>query len=1112
MKYRIGLDVGIESVGFAAIGCNEYGEPLRILDLGTRIFDIPEEAKTGKTGAAQRRAARSLRRLIRRRAHRVKRVRNLIGMKWGENVLAEANENRDDLVYLRVKGLDEELTRTQLARIMIYFAKHRGFKSNRKSEKNTKEGGKLLAAVEANEAYMKEKGYRTVGEMYYLDPEYSRIVEGKRIYSIRNKGGDYRRTVYRARLKDEINLILLKQESYGVIDSATIEKYMEIFLSQREYDEGPGKPSPYRTENYNVGKCTFETDEDRAPKASYTYEYCTALQKLNNLKIIGADGERRLTDEERSFLIEKLKSVNEIKFGQLRKWLKIPETSIFNLINYSQGDKKGKEKTVDKVERAVFASMRRSNEIRKALSEANASDNELIDILAVILSHCKTDQKRLKRMDETDVCSVLSETERDALLGIDCATFGALSFKAMKKLIPLLESGYKYTDACTEIWGGAGAHAGKNKTVKLRGEAVKEIVDSVTSPVVRRAVSQTLKVLNALIDKYGSPCAVNIETAREIGKPFKERDEIGKDNKEREKNRSETEKLLKETYGLTRVTATDILKYRLYEEQGCKCAYSQSVIDAQRLLTDPTYTEIDHIIPYSRSFDDSYSNKVLVMTAENRNKGNRIPYEYFGDGERWSKFTEFVRATYRESASAKKRANLLREKFTDDNAREWKARALQDTKYGSILLYNLINDYLMLDPVEGRKKQVTAVNGRITSYLRKFWGLTKIRGAGDKHHAQDAAVIAMVTDGTVKKITEYSKIKESCVKRFNKESKKYEYIDSDGEVLTADEYDAKYGTLKEPYEHFRRELLLRLDGDPQESVYYDTDMLRSLGYSEDEITSIKAVFVSRAPSRGARGALHKETIRSARYIDKGVSTLKTALTKLKLTAAKDAIAGYNEQAMRDDRALYEALLTRLKEFDGEAKLAFKEPFRKPSADPSKAPIVKSVLIDDVFNHGFRFPNGKAVAEFDSIVRTDVFTKNGKFYCVPVYTSDIAAKKLPNRAITANKSYDEWDIIDETYEFLFALYPNDLVYIENNRSFNLAPNDKSLLPLKAVSGYFYYRSINRSTGAATFISHDNAYTLNIGLKTVKSMKKCTVDLLGNITEVSKEKRLNTEWDS
>ena len=370
----------------------------------------------------------------------------------------------------------------------------------------------------------------------------------------------------------------------------------------------------------------------------------------------------------------------------------------------------------------------------------------------------------------------------------------------------------------------------------------------------------------------------------------------------------------------------------------------------------------------------------------------------------------------------------------------------------------------------------------------------------------------MVTDGTVKKITEYSKIKESCVKRFNKESKKYEYIDSDGEVLTADEYDAKYGTLKEPYEHFRRELLLRLDGDPQESVYYDTDMLRSLGYSEDEITSIKAVFVSRAPSRGARGALHKETIRSARYIDKGVSTLKTALTKLKLTAAKDAIAGYNEQAMRDDRALYEALLTRLKEFDGEAKLAFKGPFRKPSADPSKAPIVKSVLIDDVFNHGFRFPNGKAVAEFDSIVRTDVFTKNGKFYCVPVYTSDIAAKKLPNRAITANKSYDEWDIIDETYEFLFALYPNDLVYIENNRSFNLAPNDKSLLPLKAMSGYFYYRSINRSTGAATFISHDNAYTLNIGLKTVKSMKKCAVDLLGNITEVSKEKRLNTEWDS
>lgn len=69
---------------------------------------------------------------------------------------------------------------------MIHFAQRRGFKSNRKNEKKGSDEGKLLAATADNEKYLKEKGYRTVGEMLWKD---ERFAENKR-----NKGGDYSNT------------------------------------------------------------------------------------------------------------------------------------------------------------------------------------------------------------------------------------------------------------------------------------------------------------------------------------------------------------------------------------------------------------------------------------------------------------------------------------------------------------------------------------------------------------------------------------------------------------------------------------------------------------------------------------------------------------------------------------------------------------------------------------------------------------------------------------------------------------------------------------------------------------------------------------------------------
>lgn len=93
-------------------------------------------------------------------------------------------------------------------------------------------------------------------------------------------------------------------------------------------------------------------------------------------------------------------------------------------------------------------------------------------------------------------------------------------------------------------------------------------------------------------------------------------------------------------YGKETPTGQDLVKFKLWEEQHGECAYSQKHLSIEHLF-DPDYAEVDHIVPYSISFDDSYMNKVLVLAEENRNKGNRLPLQYL-QGRRREDFIVWV--------------------------------------------------------------------------------------------------------------------------------------------------------------------------------------------------------------------------------------------------------------------------------------------------------------------------------------------------------------------------------------------------------------------------------------------------------------------------------------
>ena len=1085
MKYAIGLDIGIASVGYAVVGLDYEENPWGIIRLGSRIFDVAENPDDGAPLARPRRLARSMRRRLRRHRHRIERIKALlIASKFisSEQLTSLYEGILSDIYELRVKALDKRVDNNELVRILLHLAQRRGFKSNRKADYTDKEKGQLLSAVSENQKRMQDNNYRTVGEMLYKDPLFA--------LNKRNKGGQYITTVHRDMIAEEARLIMTTQKDLGnsLITDEFIEKYLDILLSQRLYDEGPGEPSPYAGNQIEkmVGRCTFEPTKPRAAKASYSFEYFNLLQKVNHLRLI-ANGETvSLDDGQRKKIIELAHNKADLKYNQIRKELGLSEKVLFNSITYNDSDYEATEK------KTKFNYLPAYHKIRKALDKVGKNhiaslSQETLDEIGRILSWFEGDTKRIEAFTKID----LSSAEIDALLTIPRFSKPChLCLEVLRKIIPYLEQGMIYSDACTAAGYDFRSHNNNEKSMLL--PAYKEEMENITSPVARRAISQSIKVINAIIREQGSsPSYINIELAREMAKAFDERNKMKKSMDENQAANERLREELRTNYGRTNPTGLDIMKLKLWKEQDGRSPYSQEALEASRLF-EVGYCDIDHIVPYSISFDDTMKNKVLVKASENRDKGNRLPIPYlqakFGQAA-VDRFTVWVNSNVR---NYKKKLNLLKLKITVEDINKFKERNLQDTKTISRFLYNYIRDYLLFAPSEtGRKKKVTAVNGAITSYLRKRWGINKVRANGDKHHAVDALVIACTTDKMIKDLSMYSEYREM------------EYTHTDKESILANPLTGEIiQKFPYPWEDFRPELLARLSDDPVAALKKQN----LLFYSTMDLNNIKPIFVSRMPRHKVTGAAHEATIRSARNIDQGIVISKKNLTELKLNKDGEIERYYNPES---DILLYNAIKNRLLEYGNNGAKAFADTFYKPKADGTPGPIVKKVKIIKKSTLNVAVQQNTAVADNDSMVRVDVFfVPNDGYYLVPIYRPDTLKPILPNKAIVANKSYEEWpEMKDE--DFVFSLYSNDLVRFKHKKEVKFAKvNKDSELPdeLLTKESIVYYKSANINTGAIGVINNDNTYTVkSLGVKTLQKLEKCQVDILGNISLVKKEKR-------
>ena len=290
--YTLGLDIGVGSVGYAILENNKATEePMKIIRLGVRTFDVNEE-QNGESTAKGRREKRGVRRRRRRKEFRIHRLKSLLKKTFGESILKEVERVINEDVYrLRYIALEEKIENSYLARILLHIFKRRGFESNRKRLAKSGEDGALKKSLEANENFMREKNYRTIGEAFYKDDRFKVVVGDKTTYNIRNHEKSYINCFYRKDFNNELKIILESQRNFGntLVTSEFIDRVLEIFNSQRTFDEGPAKGSPYYFATFNVGKCVFIKTEKRAPKASFTFEYFDGLSKINKLRLDGVD-------------------------------------------------------------------------------------------------------------------------------------------------------------------------------------------------------------------------------------------------------------------------------------------------------------------------------------------------------------------------------------------------------------------------------------------------------------------------------------------------------------------------------------------------------------------------------------------------------------------------------------------------------------------------------------------------------------------------------------------------------------------------------------------------------------------------------------------------------
>lgn len=800
-------------------------EDNELKDCGVRIFTKAENPKTKASLALPRRKARSARRRLARRRGRLYALKQLICKEFGfylgdyvsdDGDLPKAYIHTKDTkspYELRTLALTQKLEHKDLARAILHIAKHRGYgnKHAREAEdtEEQNETGKIKAAIKENEKILQEKGYKTIGEYLYKtfyqqersDSEKKGNKNSKEFQNVRNKAGNYEHCMAQDKLKAELELILQVQNKLGAnLKDSFCQKVIDIAFYQRELKDFSDK----------VGKCIYDENSPRASKDSLSaMEFIALTRILNALQSISKQsGEvygKDMIAQISHIVLEK----GEINYKALREILRLPES-----IRFPKDSKLDYTKEQKVAEKAAFIEFKNLKAFKKALggSFAGLSRKEL-DAIATHITLTKDKIHFQQKLESY----ALDDNQKEALSELSFSHHIHLGFEALNQILPFMREGLRYDEAVQQ----AGLKEWRKITQKENLlSPLHKYEPYLANPVVARAMSEYRKVLNSLLKTYGQVHKIHIEFTREVGRNAKDRSKIEKEQRDK-LAKNEAAKKQCENLRLP-LSDSNILKMKLWIEQGEFCIYSGKKITCDD-LQNPQKLQIDHIYPYSRSFDDSYANKVLVFTKENQNKRNKTPFEAFGeDTKKWEKILS--RASTLPKAKYRRISNI---KFEDKEA-GFIPRNINDTSYIARLCANWTKDCLSFLPLsenevtisgeKGSKVHVETISGNLTATLRHYWGLGEKNRNNHLHHAIDAIIIVFSNAKTIKAFSDFKKQRELNKARFYAK-----------ELAEADYKQQK--VFFEPMEDFRQKILAKVD----------------------------SIFVSKPPRKRARGALHEET-------------------------------------------------------------------------------------------------------------------------------------------------------------------------------------------------------------------------------------------------------------
>lgn len=752
-NYRLGLDLGTNSIGWAVLGLSDEAapRPVALIDCGARIYSDGRNPKDKTSLAVARRTARSMRR---RRDRYLRRRSKLLRALVELGLMPPEPDRRTALAALnpyeiRARALHEAVPLHHLGRAIFHLSQRRGFKSNRKTDAgNDAERGKIREGMEKLREAMAARNATTLGEFLFhkqADGESVRV-------RLKPQPAQDGKTVTGYDLYPERTMVMAEFDALwsaqaphhpSVLTEAARDRLWDIIFFQRRLK--PARP----------GKCTLVPEEERLPRAHPLFQRRRVYEQANSLEIIGPDliG-RSLSREQRDRVAEALLANPKRTFGQLRRLLKLPPDTSFNLESDSRKDLKGDETAATLSREQYLGSRWRalSTEEQATVVQRLLDEQEEETLVAWLMARLSIDADRAERVARARLPD----------------GYGNLGPTATRKIVAALESDVISYDKAVAL---AGYHHSDFRTGEIHdslpyyGRVLERHVafgsgdpddpgelryGRLANPTVHIALGQLRRVVNGVISRYGQPRQIVVELARELKLNKRQLDRVEKeirDNTARaERHRQQLADIGLPDSGESRA------RLRLWEELNFgdpfdrRCPYSGEVISLQRLFSGEV--DIDHILPFSRTLDNSVANKTVALRRANREKGNRTPYEAFGHRDKWP-----VLAKRAEALPRNKRWRFAPDAMEryDSEERDFLARHLTDTQY----LSRIAREYLttVCDP-----NQVWVTPGRLTELLRRTWGLNQLlpdhnlielqnqkNRLDHRHHAIDAAVVG-VTD------------------------------------------------------------------------------------------------------------------------------------------------------------------------------------------------------------------------------------------------------------------------------------------------------------------------------------------------------------------------------